>query len=149
MSVQILTSLRSELNEGPLWHADHQVVYFVDIESGSLYRFDPSTTQTDKVLSGPKIGGFTIQEDGSLLLFRENGEVVNWYGSELKVVIAEIPDEVGTRFNDVNADPAGRVFCGMMPNADRLGRLYRLDRDGSISSGSGRDRMLQRHRFLG
>jgi D-xylonolactonase len=39
---------------------------------------------------------------------------------------------VTTRFNDVHADTQGRVFCGTMPTKQRPGRLYRLDRDGSI-----------------
>jgi D-xylonolactonase len=47
-------------------------------------------------------------------------------------LIDHIPDERETRFNDVIADPAGRVFCGMMPTQDRLGRLYRLDPSGEI-----------------
>ena len=38
-----------------------------------------------------------------------------------------------TRFNDVHADPVGRVFCGTMPTADRPGRLYRLDPDGTLT----------------
>jgi sugar lactone lactonase YvrE len=33
------------------------------------------------------------------------------------------PDERTTRFNDIIADPEGRVFCGTMPTPDgRLGR---------------------------
>ncbi|MBC7806842.1 MAG: SMP-30/gluconolactonase/LRE family protein, partial [Akkermansiaceae bacterium] len=38
-----------------------------------------------------------------------------------------------TRFNDVFADPEGRVFCGTMPAPDRPGRLYRLDTDGNLT----------------
>jgi D-xylonolactonase len=43
-----------------------------------------------------------------------------------------IPDERAGRFNDVIADPAGRVFCGTMPTPAHSGRLYRLDADGSL-----------------
>ena len=47
------------------------------------------------------------------------------------MVFHEIPEERETRFNDVAADPEGRVFCGTMPTPDRKGRLYRLDPDRS------------------
>ena len=48
-------------------------------------------------------------------------------------MIEALPGEEDSRFNDVIADPAGRVFCGTMPAGDRLGRLYRLDTDGAIA----------------
>ena len=46
--------------------------------------------------------------------------------------VEEIPDEANTRFNDVIADPRGRVFCGTLSSGDRPGRLYRLDPDHSL-----------------
>jgi D-xylonolactonase len=59
---------------------------------------------------------------------------------KLSFVIDELPGEEENRFNDVIADPAGRVFCGTMPRdsgralRERLGTLYRLDTDGSITA---------------
>ncbi|MBN1589326.1 MAG: SMP-30/gluconolactonase/LRE family protein [Pirellulales bacterium] len=49
----------------------------------------------------------------------------------IDTILAEIPDEIETRFNDVVADPEGRVFCGTMPTNARPGRLYRFNLDGS------------------
>ncbi len=46
-----------------------------------------------------------------------------------------MPQEHALRFNDVIADPMGRVFCGTFCgtfSTDQPGRLYRLDLDGSI-----------------
>jgi D-xylonolactonase len=61
------------------------------------------------------------------------GAVAVWRDGELDYIIEDIPDERESRFNDVIADPAGRVFCGTMPTNDRLGRLYRLDIDGALT----------------
>jgi D-xylonolactonase len=61
------------------------------------------------------------------------GAVKIWRDGTLTTVIDEIPDERETRFNDVIADPAGRVFCGTMAAPDHLGRLYRLDPDGTLT----------------
>lgn len=79
------------------------------------------------------VGGFTIQKDGALLLFRTKGEVVLWRNGKITNVIKEIPEEREHRFNDVIADPNGRVFCGTYSEERKPGRLYRLDTDGSIT----------------
>jgi D-xylonolactonase len=82
---------------------------------------------------GDPLGGFTIQSDGALLLFMAGGTIKIWRDGVFTTLIAEIPEERETRFNDVFADPVGRVFCGTMPTTDRPGRLYRLDPGGTLT----------------
>jgi sugar lactone lactonase YvrE len=129
---KILTSNHSALAEGPLWHGEKGLVYWVDILTGTLFWFNPATRQTESRILGGQIGGFTIQENGDLLLFRDRGAIELHDGQEITVLFPEMPEERETRFNDVSADPEGRVFCGTMPTPDRKGRLYRLDPDRSI-----------------
>src|SRR4029079_13276105 len=118
--------------EGPLWHPAEQRVYWVDIPKGRLFRYHPASGAHEICFEGEVLGGFTIQADQSLLLFMARGAVKIWRDGTLTTVIDEIPEERESRFNDVIADPAGRVFCGTMPTKDRLGRLYRLDLDGTL-----------------
>ena len=94
---------------------------------------DGFVLQHEQFFDGPEVGGFTIQTDGSLLLFMEKGAIARWNNGTLDYILKEIPEERETRFNDVAADPAGRVFCGTMPSSDHPGSLYRLDTDGSIT----------------
>jgi D-xylonolactonase len=61
------------------------------------------------------------------------GAIKIWREGELTTVLNEIPDERESRFNDVIADPVGRVFCGTMPTESQPGRLYRLDTDGTLT----------------
>jgi len=82
---------------------------------------------------GDAIGGFTIQADGQLLLFMAKGAIKIWDNGNLTSLKDFLPKEQKSRFNDVLADPEGRVFCGTMPSPDHLGRLYRLDTDGTIT----------------
>jgi sugar lactone lactonase YvrE len=79
------------------------------------------------------VGGFTIQSDGALLLFMAKGAVALWTREELKTIVKDIPAERDARFNDVIADPEGRVFCGTMPAPDHLGSLYRMDTDRKVA----------------
>ena len=124
---------RFEIGEGPLWHTDHQMVYWTDVPAGNLFRYDPSTDEYEHIFDGGTAAGYTIQEDGSLLLFMEDGAIRNWSEGELTTIVEEIPEERGKRFNDVVADPRGRVFGGTMDEESHVGRLYRLDIDGSIT----------------
>ena len=133
MEPELIADYACITGEGPLWHPDEQRLYWVDIPKGRLFRYEPASGQHEQCLEGEALGGFTIQADGALLLFMARGAVKIWRAGELTTVIDEIPDERSTRFNDVIADPVGRVFCGTMPTAERPGRLYRLDPDGTLT----------------
>jgi sugar lactone lactonase YvrE len=131
---ELIADYACNTGEGPLWHPDEQHVYWVDIPTGRLFRYTPATGEHEQCFESPEaLGGFTIQEDGALLLFMARGAVKLWRDGELTTIIDEIPDEVTTRFNDVIADPEGHVFCGTMPTQSRLGRLYRLDPDHTLT----------------
>ncbi|MCU0520718.1 MAG: SMP-30/gluconolactonase/LRE family protein [Anaerolineae bacterium] len=134
MEPRVIVDVDCATGEGPLWHPDERRLYWVDIPNGRLYRYMPTTGKHELVSNGPPIGGFTLQADGSLLLFMAKGAVGIWReGHDLEMVIDEIPAMRETRFNDVIADPAGRVFCGSMPRPDGPALLYRLDPDGTLT----------------
>ena len=133
MQPELIADYNCVVGEGPLWHPTERCVYWVDIPQGRIFRYDPALGEHSQIFEGPQVGGFTIQADGSLLLFMERGAVAWLRDGKLDYHIEQIEAERETRFNDVIADPAGRVFCGTMPAPDRAGSLYRLDTDGSIT----------------
>lgn len=101
---------------------------------GRLFRHFIGHKEREYIHSGEPVGGFTIQSDGGLLLFRTNGTVEIWKEGKITAVIDEIPAARGTRFNDAIADPKGRVFSGIMATDNIKGRLYRIDTDGSYTA---------------
>lgn len=119
--------------EGPLWHPDQERLYWVDIPAGRLFEYNPSadTHEVAYETENQPIGGFTIEASGALLLFTERTVEKLVPGDDETTIIAEI--DAKTRFNDVIADPEGRVFCGTMPGDEELGNLYRLDTDGTLT----------------
>ena len=133
MNLELIADYNCIVGEGPMWHPIENVVYWADIPQGRIFRYDPNTTEHGLFFEGGEVGGFTVQDDGSLLLFMESGAVASLRQGKLEYLIDEIESEHDTRFNDVIADPAGRVFCGTMPSDSHLGSLYRLETDGSIS----------------
>ena len=132
-SPKLLIDRRSQNAEGPFWHPIEQRLYWTDIPAGQLFRYDPTTQADEQIYEGEPVGGFTVQSDGSLLLFKSRGTIERWQDGQMTTIIPEIPQERNTRFNDVIADPVGRVFCGTMPGSDRAGSLYRLELDGALT----------------
>lgn len=142
MDPEIIADYKNEVGEGPMWHPREKLLYWGDISKGQIFRFDPSTEKHELFYEGDSmIGGYTFQENGTLLLFMEKGAIAELRDGTLKYLVRELPGENGNRFNDVIADPSGRVFCGTMPldpnvamEGERLGTLYRLDTDGTITA---------------
>ena len=130
---ELIADYNCVVGEGPMWHPIENRVYWADIPRGRIFRYDPATGQHRPFFEHGEVGGFTVQSDGSLLLFMDRGAVASLRDGNLDYLIREIAEERDTRFNDVIADPAGRVFCGTMPSPDHLGSLYRLDTDGAIT----------------
>ncbi len=130
---ELVVDEKCHTGEGPIWHPDEGVLYWVDIPEGKVFRFDPGTGKHEVVFQDRQIGAITIQEDGSLLLFMDRGTVAVLKGDgSLEYVVESLENELDSRFNDVVADPAGRVFCGTMSTQNHAGSLYRLDPDGSL-----------------
>jgi len=133
MEPELIADYECICGENPLWHPDEKRLYWCDIPRGRLFRYDPASDAHEICFEGDELGGFTVQADGALLLFMACGAVKTWRDGAFATVIEDIPDERGSRFNDVIADPEGRVFCGTMATPERPGRLYRLDPDGTLT----------------
>lgn len=127
----VLIDCRGENAENPLWHPYHQYLYWTDIPAGKMFRYYPQTDNYEQIYDGEPVGGFTIQADGKLLLFKTKGRVEIWDEGNTTIVIPEIPAARLSRFNDAIADPEGRVYSGIMATETTDGKLYRIDRDGS------------------
>lgn len=131
---EMIADYQCQIGENPLWHPLEKRVYWTDIARGKLFRYDPATGHHEECYSGAPVGGFTVQADGALLLFMERGAIAKWRDGHITPVVEGIPAEIESRFNDVIADPCGRVFCGTvaLQVGTLPGRLYRLDTDGSL-----------------
>lgn len=120
-----------QLSEGPLWNSESNFLFWTDITAGKIHRFDASTEQHKVIYQGEPVGGFTFQENGELLLFRVNDIALLKPDGRISKV-RDFSDKGMNRFNDVIADPRGRVFAGTTgPNPDA--GLYRMDLNGEIT----------------
>ena len=130
---ELVADYSCHTGENPLWNPIDQRLYWCDIPRGRVFAYEPSTGLHWLCLEGEPVGGFTVEEDGSLMLFMARGAIKRWREGEFTTIVEETPEERENRFNDVIADPVGRVLCGTMSTPQRKGRLYRLDLDGSLT----------------
>lgn len=135
MKLERLADYACKCGENPLWNPVDGRMYWSDIETGRLFWYDPKTKKHEQFYWGLRVGGFTFQPDGSLLCFRDKGNIaiVNTAGKVTRTLVESIPSEKHGRFNDVIADPEGRVFCGTLMENGTKGRLFRLDRNGKLT----------------
>jgi sugar lactone lactonase YvrE len=116
--------------ENPLWREAEGRVYWEDIETGRLFRAEHGAAVHECFYRGDRVGGFTFQADGSLLLFEEDRIARLDTKGERRVLKSGF-DAAMQRFNDVIADPEGRVFAGTIGSSDQNGGLFCIERDGS------------------
>jgi len=127
--VECVVDIECQVGENPLWHPELKSLFFVDIPVGKIYAYTPATHEYVLFSQGPVTGGMTLQDNGSLLLFQDGRiSVLTMDGHQQEVAAGLF--SANDRFNDVIADPEGRVFAGIM---GRNGRLVRIDVDGRIT----------------
>lgn len=132
-AVDVAVACGAALGEGPLWDGSRGLLYWVDIERCLLHRYDPASGRTEQFRTEGAVGGFTLQLDGSLLLFMEKGAIRMWRDGETsRTLVGGLTELERTRFNDAIADPSGRVLAGTLADDRGIARLYRVDLDGTV-----------------
>lgn len=121
-----------ELGENPLWDAARGQVYWTDIPRGRVYAWDLEKQSVELLYEDDVVGGFTLQSDGTLLLFRTQDAVALCPDSRQVTPVLSFDIDDGGRFNDVIADPVGRVFCGRLTPDPQAGGVYLLHQDGRL-----------------
>ncbi|HXH03661.1 MAG TPA: SMP-30/gluconolactonase/LRE family protein [Candidatus Competibacteraceae bacterium] len=133
--VRCILDARAELGECPVWSAEEQVLYWVDILAPALHRLDPATGATRTWKMPQSIGSFGLRECGGAVVALRNGlHLFDFDTGQLTFLTNPEADKPSNRFNDGKVSPDGRFFAGTMDEEQLkrpLGALYRLDPDGS------------------
>lgn len=127
MTPEVACTLDATLGEGPIWDAARGCLWFVDIKSHKLHRFDPPSGALDTI-DAPEEPGWVIPlADGALLLGAKAG--VHRFEEGVFALLHPVePDLPGNRLNDAAIHPDGSVWLGTMDNAEEApsGGYYRL-----------------------
>lgn len=133
--VTCVLDARAELGECPVWSAEEQALYWVDVRAPALHRLDVGTGATATWPLPRRVGSFGLRESGGAVLALEDGFHLLDLGTGA-LTFHTGPERVpGTRFNDGKVSPEGRFWAGTMDErtlSRPVGALYRLDPDGSL-----------------
>ncbi len=125
--------LAAELGEGPLWSADENVLWFVDIKKKKIHRFDP-TTKAGRSFDVPAPPGFLAHvEGGGLLVGMKTGlHHFDPATGACRLLRTVEPHKPGNRLNDGTVDHKGRLWFGSMDDSEEApsGCLFCLDASG-------------------
>ena len=131
----LLIDAHALVGEGPIWDADANVLWWVDIMSSELYAYDPQTGENRKWNVGQHVGTVVQRAAGGLMLAVQDGFAAFDPASGALEMLADPEANLpGNRFNDGKCDPAGRFWAGSMAYEDQSeqGSVYRMDTDHSV-----------------
>ncbi|HZH58053.1 MAG TPA: SMP-30/gluconolactonase/LRE family protein [Metabacillus sp.] len=130
---ELVVHQKAILGEGPHW--DGHVLYWVDIMSKRLHRYNPEQHHNETFQLDQYIGAVIPSLNGQLVVGLQNGiHALDLQSGSLTLIGDPETELPHNRFNDGKCDPSGRLYIGTMDvNAERgKGSLYRLDLSGQL-----------------
>jgi len=126
----------AELAEGPLWQAEEDAVYFVDIKGRQIHRLVVTTGQRTTWYAPDQPGFIAPLGDRVFVCGLPDGlyrfDAAGGQFDKLMDIESHLP---GNRLNDGFVDARGRLWFGSMDDAEEApsGTLYRVDQDGTAN----------------
>lgn len=138
LTITCVAPTRSRVGEGAVWDDRENVLWWVDIPAGIVYRYDPATGENRAHEIGEPVGCLALREAGGMVLATKSGF---WFWdpetgekSAIHDPEAHLPEN---RFNDGGTDAQGRFWAGTMKDGgdpEARGTFYRLDPDLTVTA---------------
>ncbi|MCH7970234.1 MAG: SMP-30/gluconolactonase/LRE family protein [Chloroflexi bacterium] len=128
--VEKLASENALVGEGPMWDVESQTLYWIDIQGGKFWNYDPATGENKLLHEGYNTAGAGRNKQGGLTVATWEG-VQLWNSDDDFVWLhqGEI-DGHPIKLNDVMPGPNGSLFGGS-GHLDSC-TLFRFNADGSV-----------------
>ncbi len=126
--------LGAPLGEGPVWVDRDSALWFVDIKSHNIHRYDPVSGATRSWSAPGQVGFILPVERGGFVAGLQSGlSKFDERDGSFTHICAPEPGLPGNRLNDATVDPQGRLWFGSMDDgeSDISGAIYRLGSDGA------------------
>lgn len=132
---QNVLQARARLGEGPVWHPDRQLLYWIDIYNHRVHQFNPTNGDTRFYDVGGVVGCIGLMEGDRLLLAqRHHLSILDLTTGDRQSILELETELAANRFNDGKCDAMGRFWFGSMNAGDEpTGNLYRYDPDGTLT----------------
>lgn len=112
---ELVINMNCIIGEGPVFDADHKILYWIDILGNTIYSFDFLNSCVDTMVLNQNIGCVAIREKGGLIAALQDGfYFVEFLQKTLKKISDPEIDKPNNRFNDGKCDSSGRLWAGTM-----------------------------------
>ncbi len=139
-AVECVHDAGATLGEGPTWCATKAALYWIDIVTPALHRFDPSSGASQSWHLPAPVGSFALRANGAgaVLALATGFAALDFADGSVTPIIDPENGAADRRFNDGKCDPAGRFWAGTMPTdyRNKIGTLYSLDAEGAVEAHS-------------
>jgi sugar lactone lactonase YvrE len=133
---QCVLDIKAELGEHPIWSAEENCLYWLDIENATINRFAPATGKNTAWKLPARPGCFALCEGDQAVVAAQDGFYrINFATGAIHFVMAPAHDPGVMRFNDGRTDAQGRLWIStvrvdmsLTETADNS--YYRLDGKG-------------------
>jgi sugar lactone lactonase YvrE len=128
---ELLIDNRATHGEGPVWDADNQILYWVNITGCRLHSWTPGAEQERTYqFQEPVCAVAPLAQDRLLIAFGKRLAYVRLPDLSIEEICQVEPDLPENLCNDGKMDPMGRFWIGTMSQDESIqgaGSLYRLD----------------------
>jgi xylono-1,5-lactonase len=128
---RVAWNLAAELGEGPVWVERDRALWFVDIKTHQIHRFDPASGERRSWTAPEQVGFVFPAEGGGLVAGLQSGlHHFDERTGAFDLIVEVEPDLPDNRLNDGVVDPSGRLWFGTMDNKEKAktGAFYCFDR---------------------
>jgi L-arabinonolactonase len=138
VDIECVVDARAELGEGTVWDPQAKVLWWIDIWSKKIHRYDPATGRDETWEAPEYLGCLGLRASGGLVMTMASGFFFfDPATGAFEPIVDPERASADTRFNDGKTDRQGRFWSGTMFEApgrpvEFVGALYRLDKDLSV-----------------
>ncbi len=126
-NIEIVANTNDKCGEGPTWDAAHNRVLWVDNESNLVRELRLSDGAVSVVNDDRMVSGIAANHEGTWVFAGAGGMHIWHKPGDCRTILTEIDGEK-LSFNDIIADPRGRVYAGTFcwgpGGMEKLGKLY-------------------------
>lgn len=126
-----------QIGESPVWDAERQALWFVDILKPSIYLYDPKSGSVRSYKMPDLVASLGLASDGRLILAQSTDVCIfDPENEQFEFLATPEFNEPKNRLNDGKVGPDGCFWVGSMHDSyPRLptGALYRINAQGQVS----------------
>jgi L-arabinonolactonase len=136
MRIEVVVDVKTTLGEGPIWDAEQERLYWIDVFDGRVFRATAAGSEIRCWDVPQRIGSMALRKDGggAVVALARGFHLLDFKSGEVAFIVDPEPDRPNNRLNDGKVDRSGRFLAGSMDTMEEgpHGALYRLDLDFSL-----------------